>query len=88
MGHEPTEERQMWSHYEVLDQLPKEESLKMVRNAFRFKLLLFFIIRLILVTVNSSLDSMGDGTRHLTCLIRDSLTMKTLQGILSVCSIL
>ena len=30
MGHDPTQEDQMWSHLELLDKLPKEESLKMV----------------------------------------------------------
>ena len=30
LGYWPTEEEQMWSHLELLDKLPKEESLKMV----------------------------------------------------------
>ena len=30
LGYWPTEEKQMWSHLELLDKLPKEESLKMV----------------------------------------------------------
>uniref|UniRef100_A0A1X7UZQ2 Fringe-like glycosyltransferase domain-containing protein n=1 Tax=Amphimedon queenslandica TaxID=400682 RepID=A0A1X7UZQ2_AMPQE len=30
LGHTPTEEKQMWSHLELLDQLPKEESMKMI----------------------------------------------------------
>ncbi|XP_011403569.1 PREDICTED: beta-1,3-N-acetylglucosaminyltransferase radical fringe-like [Amphimedon queenslandica] len=34
LGYEPTEEKQMWSHYEVLDQLPKSESLKMINFGY------------------------------------------------------
>uniref|UniRef100_A0A1X7V0B0 Fringe-like glycosyltransferase domain-containing protein n=1 Tax=Amphimedon queenslandica TaxID=400682 RepID=A0A1X7V0B0_AMPQE len=30
LGHKQTEEKQMWSHLELLDQLPKEESMKMI----------------------------------------------------------